>query len=56
VVAAVAAAKEVADEGGAVVLRQDRVVLAFAPTAVKEHPINWAAPVMNSNVPIAERP
>jgi len=32
-----------------VVLRQDRVVIAFAPTVVKKQPINWGPPVMNSN-------
>lgn len=41
---------------GEEVLRQDRAVLAFAPTAVKKHPISWAAPVMNRNVPNAAQP
>ena len=31
------------------VLRQARAVTAFAPTVVKEQPINWGSPVMNSN-------
>ena len=46
--AAVARAEE---EAGAleVVLRQDRVVIAFAPNVVKKQPINWRPPVMNSN-------
>ena len=31
------------------VLRQDRAVIAFAPNVVKEQPIKWGPPVMNSN-------
>jgi len=32
---------------GEVVLRQDRVVTAFAPTVVKKQLINWGPPVMS---------
>ena len=32
------------------VLRQDRAVIAFVPTVVKEHLISWVAPVMSRNV------
>ena len=47
--AAVARAGE--EEAGAleVVLRQAQAVIAFAPNVVKEQPINWGPPVMNSN-------
>ena len=31
------------------VLRQARAVIAFAPNVVKEQPIKWGPPVMNSN-------
>ena len=34
---------------GEVVLRQARAVIAFAPTVVREQPIKWGPPVMNSN-------
>ncbi len=37
------------------VLRQDRVVIASAPTVVKEQPINWGHPVTSSNALSAER-
>jgi len=43
-------------EAKEVVLRQDRVEIVSVPTAVKEQPINWGAPVMSRNVPNAERP
>jgi hypothetical protein len=54
--AAVARAEEVVEKGEEVVLRQDQVVIAFAPTAVKEQSINWEDPVMSSNVLSAEWP
>ena len=38
------------------VLQQDRVDIVSVPTAVKEQPINWGAPVMSRNVLNAERP
>jgi len=38
-----------------VVLRQGRVGIVSAPTAVKKQPINWEAPVMSRNVQNAER-
>ena len=38
-----------------VVLRQDRVGVVFAPTAVKKRPINWGLRVMSKNVQNAER-
>jgi hypothetical protein len=44
------------DKGEEVVLRQGQAVIAFAPTVVKEQPINWGAPVMSRNAPSAERP
>jgi len=40
---------------GEAVLRQDRVVIAFALTVVKEQPINWGPPVTNSNALSAEQ-
>ena len=49
-VEAVEAAK--AGEG---VLQQARAVIAFAPTVVKEQPINWGAPVMSRIARSAER-
>jgi hypothetical protein len=52
----VAGAEEVVGKGVVVVLRQARAVIAFAPTVVKEQPINWGAPVMSRNAPSAERP
>ena len=39
-VKAAAVAEEVADKGEEVVLRRARADIAFAPLAVKEHPIN----------------
>jgi hypothetical protein len=54
--AAVAEAEEVEDKGEEVVSVQARAVIAFAPTVVKKHPINWGAPVMSRNAPSAERP
>ncbi|MBW2565195.1 MAG: hypothetical protein JRE29_14495, partial [Deltaproteobacteria bacterium] len=38
-----------------VVLRQDRVGIAFAPTVVKKQPINWGLRAMSKNVQNAER-
>jgi hypothetical protein len=52
----VAGDKEVVDKGEEAVLRQARAVIAFAPTVVKEQPINWGVPVMIRNAPSAERP
>jgi hypothetical protein len=52
----VAEAEEVVDKGEEVVLLQARAVIAFAPTVVKEQPINWGAPVISRNAPSAERP
>ena len=42
-------AKVAGDVAREAVLRQARVVTAFAPTVVKKQPINWGPPVMNSN-------
>ena len=39
-----------------VVLRQALVDIVFAPTAVKEQPINWGLPVISRNAQNAERP
>jgi len=36
------------------VLGQDLGAIAFAPSAVKEHPINRGAPATSSNAPSAE--
>jgi hypothetical protein len=51
----VAGAKEVVDKGEEVVLAQARAIIAFAPTVVKEQPINRGAPVMSRNAPSAGR-
>ena len=51
----VAGAKAAVAEAWEEVLRQDRVDIVSVPTAVKEQPINWGAPVMGSNVLSAER-
>jgi len=48
-------AKEVVDKGEEVVLTQARAIIAFAPTVVKEQPINRGAPVMSRNAPSAGR-
>ncbi len=42
-------AKVAGDVAREAVLRQARAVIAFAPTVVKEQPIKWGHPVMNSN-------
>ena len=47
--AAAARVKVAAVRAVAVVLPQDLVVTAFAPTVVKERPINWEFPVMTRN-------
>jgi hypothetical protein len=47
-------AVEAADEAVEAVLGQDRGAIAFAPSAVKERPINRGAPVTNCNAPSAE--
>ena len=41
--------KVVGDVAREAVLRPDRAVIAFAPNVVKERPIKWGPPVMNSN-------
>jgi hypothetical protein len=46
----------VVDKGEEVVLRLARADIVFAPTAVKEQPIRWEAPVTNRNAPSVERP
>ena len=48
--------EEAAARAEEVVLRQARAVIAFAPTVVKEQPINWGAPVMSNSVLSAELP
>ena len=48
--AEVARADVAVDKGEEVVLRQDRAVIASAPSVVKEQPINWDSLVMSSNV------
>ena len=53
--AAVPGAKEVVDKGEDVVLTQARAIIAFAPTVVKEQPINRGAPVMSRNALSVER-
>jgi hypothetical protein len=45
-----------AAEAGEAVLLQAPGDIVFAPTAVKDRPINWGAPVMSSHVPNAGRP
>jgi len=52
----VVVAKTVANGAGEVVLRRVRVDSAFAPIVMKEHLMSWEVPVMNTNVPNAERP
>jgi hypothetical protein len=53
---AAAGAEAAVDKGEVVVLGPARVDIAFAPTAVKEQPIRWGAPVTNRNAPSVERP
>jgi hypothetical protein len=47
-------AVEAADAAVEAVLGQDLGAIAFAPSAVKEHPINRGAPATSSNAPSAE--
>jgi hypothetical protein len=55
-VAEVKVEEGVADKGEEEVLRPALVDIAFAPTVVKKHPINWGAPAMNKNAQSAEQP
>jgi hypothetical protein len=55
-VEAAVGAEGAVDKGEEVVLRPARADIAFAPTAVKEQPIRWGAPVTNRNAPSVERP
>ena len=53
--AAEAAAEGVPGKGRGVVLQPGLVVIVFAPTAVRDRPINWGSPVMTNDAPSAER-
>jgi hypothetical protein len=53
--AAKAKAGEVVAKVAGVVLPLVRVVIAFAPSVVKERPIKWGRPVMNNHVLSAEQ-